>query len=164
MRERLSKCELPVAAASILIALIATLAGPRLNHGMTRDRLVAVNVRRTRQVAGLQAALRAAQSSNRALETELAGASIALENAQSQLAALVTERDALAAEVATSACKTLELEGRLATITDEAAQLKELLSLHELSRERDAATARAEKAEERIRQLTLELHRSGVWP
>ena len=164
MQEKLSVCEMPVAAASVFIALVATLAGPRPNHGMTRDRLAAANIRKTKQLAGLQTVLQAAQSRNQALTTELSGTHLALEKVQAQLATLTTERDDLLAQVATFTAKTQELEGKLAAVGDEAAKLKELWSLNELSKERDAATARAEKAEERIRQLTLELHRSGVWP
>jgi hypothetical protein len=46
----------------------------------------------------------------------------------------------------------------------EAAKLKEFLSLQEAQKERDDAAERATKAEDRIRELTLELHRAGVWP
>lgn len=164
MHEKLSKCERPVTAACVVIALIATVAGPRLNLGMTRDRLAATDVHRTSQITALQTALQEARRHGRLLEAQVAGTELALQNAQAEVAALKAERDDLVAQVATATNRMSELEGRLAALGVEADNLKELRSLHELTQQRDNAVARAERAEDRIRELTLQLHRSGIWP
>lgn len=164
MHEKLSKCERPVTAACVVIALIATVAGPRLNLGRTRDRLAATDVHRTSQITTLQTALQEARQHGRLLEAQAAKTEFALQNAQAEVAALKAERDDLVAQVATAANKMSELESRLAALGVEADNLQDLASLQELTQQRDSAVDRAERAEDRIRELTLELHRAGVWP
>ena len=164
MRMKLSKYELPVAAMSVLIVLVATLAGPRLNYGMAGDGAGADHIRQTRQIAELRAALNTAHSNCRTLETEFAEASLALKKVQSQLAALKTERDALATQVATATEQARQLEEQLAAARGEAGKLKQSPAISQVTKERDEAIARAKRAEERNRKLTLELHRAGIWP
>lgn len=171
MKERLSKLEVSVAALSGLIVFIATLTGPRFSHGVSRDGLVIANARRERQITGLEAALGTAREKGEALETQLVDAGRQLEQVRSELAAVTQQREALDIQLATSGEKVGKLEAKLLTTSEEAAKLKELLSLHEVTQERDTAKAReeeakvrAEKAEERIRELTLQLHRAGLWP
>lgn len=164
MRVKLSKCEMPVAAMSILIVLVATLAGPRLNYGQAPDGTAAQHVRKTRQVAELQTALKTAWSVRKTLETELSGTKLALEKAQSQLSTLKADRDALATQVATAKEKARRLETELAAARQETGKPQQTPQLDQLTKERDEAIARAKRAEERNRQLTLELHRAGIWP
>lgn len=175
MKEGLSKLEVSVAALSGLIVFIATLTGPRLSHGVSRDGLAIANARQERQITELEAALetavKTAQERGEALETQLAEAGLELEQVRSELAAVTQQREALETQLAASAEKVGQLEAKLLTTDEEATKLKELLSLHEVTQERDTAKAheeeakdRAEKAEERIRELTLQLHRAGLWP
>jgi len=164
MAERLSKFEVSVAALSGVIVLVATLTGPRLSHGVSRDTLAVTNARQDRQISELETALQGAQEEGRTLQTQLADAGLQLEELRSELAALKQERETLSTQLAASTDKAREFEEKLQVTDQEAAKLKELLSLQEANKERDEAKARAEKAEERIRELTLELHRTGVWP
>jgi len=171
MNEGLSKLEVSVAALSGLIVFIATMTGPRLSHGVSRDGLAIVNARQERQITELEAALATVQERGEALDTQLAEACLQVEQVRSELAAMTEQRDALDVQLAASAEKVGALEAKLRTADEEATKLKELLSLHEVTQERDTAKAReeeakarAEKAEERIRELTLQLHRAGLWP
>lgn len=171
MKERLSRFEVSVAALSGLIVFIATMTGPRLSHGVSRDGLAVVNARQGRQITQLEVALETAQERGKTLEIQLAEAGLQVQQVRSELAAMTEQREALGVQLAASAKKVGALEAQLRTANEEAAKLTELLSLHEVTQERDTAKAReeeakarAEKAEERIRELTLQLHRAGVWP
>jgi chromosome segregation ATPase len=162
--ENLSVVEGWVIALSAIAVLTATVAGPRLSHTVTRDELAVVNVAQTRHISRLVAALTATQKEQASLQTEAAEKGRLLEQMRSELATLTEERDALVAQVATADAKVQELNTKLETTGMEAAKLKEFLSLQEVVEERDNAAERAKKAEDRIRELTLELHRAGVWP
>ncbi len=164
MKEGLSKIEVSVAALSGVIVFIATLTGPRLSHGVPRDRLAAANMRQTQEIAVLEKALAAAQEEGGSLQGQLAETGLQLTGVRSELAALKQERETLSTQLAASADQIRKLGEKLQVSDQEAAKLKELLSVQEATKQRDEAKARADKAEERIRQLTLELHRSGVWP
>ena len=164
MRVKLSKYEMPVAIMSILIVLVATLAGPRLNYGHPPDGDAAEHGRKTKQIAELQTALKTAWSVRQALETEFNAAKLALEKAQSQMSALKADRDALVTQVATATEKARHLESELAAARQETGKPQQTPQLDQLTKERDEAIARAKRAEERNRQLTLELHRAGIWP
>jgi len=164
MTERLSKLEVSVAALCGVILFVATLSGPRLSHGVPRDRLAAVNMRQSQEISVLERSLDAAREQQGALQEQLAEAGQQLEAVRADLSTLKQERETLSAQLATSAQQIRELEMKLQATDQEASKLKELLSVQEANKERDEAEARAEKAEERIRELTLQLHRSGVWP
>ena len=164
MKESLSKFEVSVAVLSGVIVFVATLTGPRLSHGFSHDTLAVTNARQERQIADLEAALAAAREQGVTLQDQLADAGGQLETLRSELATLKQERETLATQLAAATKRVQQVEGKLRTTDEEAAKLKELLSVQEANKERDEAKARAEKAEERIRELTLELHRSGVWP
>ena len=171
MNEGLSKLEVSVAALSGLIVFIATMTGPRLSHGVSRAGLAIVNDRQERQISELEGALATAQERGEALETQLAEVGLQVEQIRLELATVTGQRKALDVQLAASAEKVETLEDKLLTADEEALELKKLLSLHELTQERDTAKVhaeeakdRAQKAEERIRELTLQLHRAGVWP
>lgn len=164
MKERLSKLEVSVAALCGVILFVATLSGPRLSHGVPRDRLAAVNMRQSQEIAALEKALATAREQQSVLQEQLTEAGHQLEAVRADLSTLKQERETLSAQLATSAQRIRELETRLQSTDQEASKLKELLSVQEANKERDEAMARAEKAEDRIRELTLELHRAGVWP
>lgn len=162
--ENLSVCEGWVIALSAIALLTATLGGPRLSQSITRDELAVASVTQTKRISRLAAALTSTQKDNAALQADVAKASRLLEQTRSELAALMQERDALVAQVAAATAKVQELDSKLQVTHLEAAQLKEFLSLQELQKERDDAKEKATKAEDRIRELTLQLHRAGVWP
>jgi len=162
--ERLSKMEVSVAALCGVILFVATLTGPRSSHGVPRDRLVAVNARQSQEITALESALDAAQNQGCLLQEQLAQAGHQLEEVRVNLSALEQERETLSTRLAAAMHRIGELERKLQATDQEACKLKELLSVQEANKERDEAKARAEKAEERIRELTLELHRSGIWP
>ncbi len=162
--ENISVFEGWVIALSAVALLTATVAGPRLNRGFTRDELAVANVVKTKRISHLAAALTATQEDRASLQVKAAETSEQLEQMRCELATLTKERDTLMAQVAATNEKVAELSGKLETTGLEAAKLKEFLSLQEVQKERDDAAERAQKAEDRIRQLTLELHRAGIWP
>jgi chromosome segregation ATPase len=142
---------------------------------MSRNALAAANGRMIKHIAEMQIALRTIREYNSGLQTQVAEARQSLEDAHAQarrsledaraeLAKLAQDRDALGTRLSTSAEKIQELEAEYQIACAEADQLKQLLSVHDAIRERDQAKEDAKKAEERIRELTLQLHRSGIWP
>ncbi len=162
--EKLSLFERGAVASSVVVLLIATMVGPRLNPGMARDELAVANAHKTRHISQLAASLTTARQDQAALRTQAAQTEQLLDKVRSELDALMQERDALVAQVAVANQRVQELETRLQTTHLEAARLKEFLSLQEIKKERDEAMDKATKAEDRIRELTLQLHRAGVWP
>lgn len=164
MRERISKLEVSVAVLSGVIVFIATLTEPRLSHGVSRDTRAVTHARQDRQISELEAALQAAQEEGRTLQTQRAEAGLQLEELRSELAALKQERETLGTQLAASVEKVRELGEKMQAADQEATKTKDLLLVQEANRARDEAEARAEKAQDRIRELTLELHRAGIWP
>ncbi len=162
--ENLSVLEGWVIALSVIVVFSATMAGPQLNHVMARDELAVANADKTKHISALVATLESARQENASLRAEAAETSQLLEQARCELAALKQERDTLIGQVAVANEKVRELDSRLQTTGLEAAKLKEFLSLQETQKERDDAAERAKKAEDRIRELTLQLHRAGIWP
>jgi len=162
--EKLSKLEVSVAALCGVILFIATMTGPRLSQGVARDRLVAVNVRQSREIAALENALDAARDQGRVLQKQLAQAGHQLEEVRVNLSALQQERETLSTQLAAATRRVSELETKLQVTDQEMSKLKGLPSVQKANKERDEAVARAEKAEDRVRELTLRLHRSGIWP
>jgi uncharacterized phage infection (PIP) family protein YhgE len=162
--ENLSVLEGWVIALSVIAVFIATMAGPQFSHVLARDELAVANADKTRRISRLLTALASTQQANASLHAEVAESGQLLEQARSELAALTQERAALVAQVAAANEKVRELDNKLQTTGLEAAKLKEFLSLQEIQKERDDAAERAAKAEDRIRELTLALHRAGVWP
>ncbi len=162
--QKLSLFEGWATASGVVVLLIATMVGPRLNPGMTRDELAVVNADKTRRISQLATTLTTVRQDHAALRTQAVETGQLLEQTRSELAALTQERDALLAQIADANARLRELDNRLLTTHMETAKLKEFLSLQEIQKERDEAAEKATKAEDRIRELTLQLHRAGVWP
>lgn len=162
--ERLSRLEVSVAALCGVILFVATLSGPRLSHGVPSDRLVAVNMRQSQEIAALEKALGAAREQSSALQQQVAQTAHQLEEACAKQPTLKAERDTLATQLAAATDRIEELEAKLRAADQAASKLNGLPSVQKANKERDEAVARAEKAEEHVRQLTLRLHRSGIWP
>jgi chromosome segregation ATPase len=162
--ENLSVLEGWAIALSAIALFVATMAAPRLSRSVTRDELAVANADKTRRISRLVTALTAVEKDATALREEVTQTNQSLEEMRSELETLTKERDTLVAQVAAANAKVQELDGKLQTTGMEAAKLKEFLSLQEIQKERDEAAERAKEAEDRIRQLTLELHRAGVWP
>ncbi len=162
--ENLSVLEGWVIALSVIVVFSATMAGPQLHHVMARDELAVANAGKTKLISELATTLESARQDNASLHAEAAETGRLLEQARCELAALKQERDTLIGQVAVANEKVRELDSRLQTTGLEAAKLKEFLSLQDVQKERDDAAERAKKAEDRIRELTLQLHRAGVWP
>jgi chromosome segregation ATPase len=162
--EKSSLFEGLTAGVGVVVVLISTLAGPRLNSNMSREELTRDRTRKAERIVALQTWLKTAQQGNDFLRTEVANAGSLLEKARLEIAALVEERDGLEEKVASTAGQLQDVQGKLEELKREVAQFKEFVSLQELAKERDDAQEKAKKAEERIRELTLQLNRAGVWP
>ncbi|HNY78453.1 MAG: hypothetical protein RBS72_18060 [Sedimentisphaerales bacterium] len=162
--ENLSVLEGWVIALSVIVVFSTTMAAPQLHHVMARDELAVANAGKTKLISELAATLESARQDNTSLRAEAVETGRLLEQVRCELAALKQERDTLIGQVAVANEKLRELDSRLQTTGLEAAKLKEFLSLQETQKERDDAAERAKKAEDRIRELTLQLHRAGVWP
>ena len=148
----------------IVIVFISTLSAPRLTSNMTRRELARERVREARDLTRLQATLTATQEYNATLRARLTEADSLLERAHIEMSALIEERDTLTAEVAAATSQLQDMEGKYQALQEETTESRKVLSAQQIVQERDAAVDRAKQAEERIRQLTLELNRAGIWP
>jgi hypothetical protein len=152
---------LGVAAGVVLICTVSNSPFSGLSVHMQELNQRQRNKILVRELSGMLNTLRA---ENASLEDDLARAGRMLESKCDELAALQQQQELLNARVTETAAELRDTEGLLETASAERNRLTELLDLQKATEERDEATTRAEKAEERIRQLTLELHRAGVWP
>jgi chromosome segregation ATPase len=145
-----------------LIVLICSLANPQSCLSLTREQLTSVCVRDGRRVVQLQSSLQAAQDCAKAQKAEAATASDFAAKLQEQIRSIQKERDTFRDQMGQSAAKAKDLESQLQTARAEIAKLNDRAT--SLIKQRDEAIARADKDEDRIRQLTLQLHRAGIWP
>ena len=152
------------AGLAILIVLICTVAGPRLNHGPTREQLAKAYVSGHRHIVQLQSSLQTAQGNIEAQKTELTKASSSCGQLQQQTHSLQKERGTLKDQITEDEAKIKDLEGQLQTTRAEVAKLNDLITRDDTGKKLDAALTRATKAEDRIRELTLQLHNAGIWP
>jgi septal ring factor EnvC (AmiA/AmiB activator) len=155
--EHLETIEHTLAGIAVLIVFVCTLGGPHINRGPTRQQLVRSYVRNSHRVLQLQSSLETTEGHVKAQKTELA-------TATNQINALQKERDAISKHASDEAAKIKELEAQLQTAKAEIAKLNDVAAVENANRTRDAALARANKAEDRIRDLTLQLHNAGIWP
>ena len=88
-----------------------------------------------------------------------------------QLCSLQKERLVLKGQVTDGTDKITELSNQLQATKTDFAKLKDQIAMDdsikqrdEAFRQRDEALARASKAEDRVRELTLQLHRAGLLP
>lgn len=181
-RKRLLRNEVAITIAGLLAILMATVSGPRLHQGTTTDALVQASVLKSERIEVLEALLLTTNRNNNGLRAQLAENNLLRNKAYGQLDVLIRERDAaleqcvqLAAQVeaakeearlqlAQADGRIMELSNNVELVKAKSDQARELESRFALASERDAAVDRAKKAEDRIRELTLELHRSGSWP
>ncbi len=162
MEEKLGGFEIAVAVVGGLIVFVATMAAPPLNRGTTRAELAMVNARQEQQIAELGTTLEVTQQERDELRFQWKQARAKLEQACSELAVLKREHETL--------------DTRLTAANEEIKKLKNDLKVQELKAElevknREAADERVRRAEERkkkaedqVRELTLQLHRAGVLP
>ncbi|MBN1358940.1 MAG: hypothetical protein JW993_00025 [Sedimentisphaerales bacterium] len=153
-----------IAGIGVVILLLSTLSTPRLSSTMTREELTADRTRKAQRIETLQTWLTAAQQGNESLRTQLATTNSHLEKARAQIGALAEERDGLSAQVASTTRQLQEIDGQFQALKEEMAKFKEIVSVQQVAEERDDAVERAKKAEERVRELTLQLNRAGIWP
>ncbi len=158
--EKSSLFEGVTAGLGVVIVFISTLSAPRLSNNMTRVELARQSAREAKYLANLQTTLKATQEDNGTLRVQLAEAGSLLEKARLQMTTLIGERDTLEAKVAATTSQLQDMEGKYQALNEQMAQFNEV----EVCKERDAAFDRAKKAEDRIRELTLQLNRAGIWP
>lgn len=181
-RKRWLKIETGIGIAGLLVALIATAFGPALHLEVTKDELAAESGLRAERIEVLEALLLTSHRNNNALRAQLAENNLLRNKAYAQLGGLIEQvdiatkereilktqfaeqRGELQAQLADAKERIKELDGDLKLANAKLAQTRELASRYALANERDAAVDKAKRAEERIRELTLQLHRSGLWP
>ena len=152
------------AGVGVVVVLLSTISAPRLNSNMTREELNQDRTRKAQRIAALQTWLKTAQQGNEYLRTQVVSADSQLDEAQAEVSALTEERDGLKEKVASTTGQLQDVQGKLEELKQEMTQFKEFVSMQKLAKERDEAEEKAKKAEERIRELTLQLNRAGVWP
>ena len=171
IEEKSSLFESAFAIGGVLVAIILTFSSPKLESALSRQELADDRDQKVQEIASLEASLAAAQNDNEALRAQLVEVGSVLQQAQTHIQARQTEINDL--EVDISALK-VQRDGLTAQLQDKDRQLEDLrsqiaefqefLSVQQAAGERDEALERAQKAEERIRQLTLQLHNAGVYP
>ncbi len=164
IEEKSSLIESVIGAVGLVIVLTSTLSAPRLKSNLSREELVHDGAQKVRRIEMLQTWLKTAHQGNDSLRAQLANSGSLLGKARSQMSALVEERDTLKAQAASTSRQLQDVDGQLQALKEEMAKFKEIVSLQQVADERDDALERAKKAEERIRELTLQLNREGIWP
>lgn len=153
-----------IVAVGMVILLAGTLSVPPLTSTMSRAELVEDRAEKTQRIVALQRSLETARQENESMQTQLTAAHSLLEEVRSEIDALTVERDLLETKVAATTSQLQDVNAQFQELKREMAQFKELVSLQELAGQRDEALQRAKRAEERIRDLTLQLNRAGIWP
>jgi chromosome segregation ATPase len=166
--ERMNTIEQALAGFAAVIVLICTVGAPQLNGGPTREQLVKAFVRNGRRIVQLQSSLQTAEGRVQTQKAELTSAGNSVGALQGQASSLQKERDTLQStlnkRISEDTTKIKELEGQLQAAKAEVAKLNNLITQDDTGKKLDAAVARANKAEDRIRELTLQLHNAGIWP
>jgi chromosome segregation ATPase len=108
--------------------------------------------------------LQAAQDCAKAQKAEMAGVNNSSAKLREQIGSLEKEREMLKGQIGQGAAKVKDLEGQLLAARAKLAKLDDKTTTDALLKQRDEAVARADKDEDRIRELTLQLHRAGIWP
>jgi chromosome segregation ATPase len=116
------------------------------------------------RIASLEAAVRQLEAKNNEVQKELVMMGPILERAASDTAWLQEGYDALSTRVATATTRLGDLDRLLGQTQAQTAEVGEFLSLHKILKQRDEAMEQAERNAEEIRDLTLKLHRAGVYP
>jgi chromosome segregation ATPase len=164
IEEKSSLFEGAIGAVGAVIVFASTLSAPRLSVNMSREELARDGVQKTQRIEVLQTWLKTAQQGNDSLRAQLASTGSLLEEARAEIGSLTEERNGLKTQVASKTGQLKEVDGQLQELKQEMAKFKEFISFQQVAGERDEALDRAKKAEERIRELTLQLNRAGVWP
>jgi chromosome segregation ATPase len=154
-----------------VVVLICTAGAPRSDTGPTREQLARAYVRGGHRIVQLQSSLRTAESQIKAQKVEMAGVSTSVAKLQEQMLSVQKERDEFKGRTTDATAKIKELENQLSAARAETAnaraeitKLNDKMAKDDTPKQRDEAIARANKAEDRIRELTLQLHNAGIWP
>jgi len=162
--ELLETIERVIAGVAAFIVFICTIGGPSLNWGPTREQLTKAYLQSNRHVAQLESSLQTAEQNTKAQKAQLAAAAGSVTAIQAQVSAVQKELDASTKRTSNEAAKVKELEGQLQAAKAEIAKLKDTTAKEDINGQLNAAVARANKAEDRVRELTLQLHNAGIWP
>jgi peptidoglycan hydrolase CwlO-like protein len=149
---------------AILLIFVCTIGAPAMNHGLSKEQLAKAYARSNRHVMQLQASLQTAQGHIESQKADLIQANSSFEKTKERLEALQKERDTLKGLVDEGAAKVKDIQSQLQTAQVELAKLKNQIAKDDTVKQRDEALARATRAEDRVRELTLQLHRAGIWP
>jgi hypothetical protein len=147
--------ETVVILAGFFLALVSTF-GPA--SAIPPEQWAQQQEDRTR-LAVLEAALRKLEARNNEVQKELAMIEPLLERTASDSIWLQQGYDALSTTARLS-----DVDRILKQTEAQTAEVGEFLSLHKIITQRDEAKEEAERNAEQIRDLTLKLHRAGVYP
>ncbi len=162
--EQLATVEHFVAGIAALIVFVCTMAGPRLDWGPTREQLTQACTSNNQYITQLQSSLQTSEGSVKAQRNELAKASNSITALEARVNALQKERDNATGQTTDEASKAKDLQTQLEAAKAEIAKLNDTVGLEQTTKKLDETLARANKAEDRIRELTLQLHNAGIWP
>jgi predicted nucleic acid-binding Zn-ribbon protein len=162
--ELLETIEHVIAGIAAFVVFVCTVGGPHLNWGPTREQLTKACVSSSRQIVQLESTLQTAEHRAKAQKAELAAAANSVTALQARVSALQKERDTFTKQTSDEVTRVKELESQLQAAKTEIAKLKDAAAKEDLNGKLDTAVVRANKAEDRIRELTLQLHNAGIWP
>jgi chromosome segregation ATPase len=162
--ERIGAIEHGIASIAVLIVLACTMGGPLLNWGPTREQLAQTCVGNKRVITQLESSLQTAEGRAKAQSSELVKASNSITVLQARVNALQKERDDATGQTSNEASRVKELQDQLEAAKAENTKLNDTVHLDDTKKKLDEALERATKAEDRIRELTLQLHNAGIWP
>jgi septal ring factor EnvC (AmiA/AmiB activator) len=162
----LGKNVLEIVAA---VAALGVFAACAIVHLPNLDQVTHTAQARERQqhrqsLAQLQTATSQLQTREAALQAELAKMARLLESTKADLARLTEGHNTLDTRVASATAKLQKIETTVQETGAHAAKISEFISLHQLMKERDEATAESQRSADQIRDLTLKLQRAGIYP
>lgn len=170
-RKKRSKIEIVAGSVGALLAIVATVASPRLHEFDTTEELVAKSALKSERIEVLEELLLTSYRNNSSLRAQLAENNLLRNKAYGQLEELVEQRneakekqEALGRELAAAKEEIRQLHEDIELANAKLEQNRELEAKYALASERDAALDKAKKAEDRIRELTLKLSKNGIWP
>jgi uncharacterized coiled-coil DUF342 family protein len=161
-QSRLARLEPAVMIAAAVLALAFGVR--RIPRPVTRDYPLAQQIHILQRLQELETATRQMRAETGTLTSNLAELAPRLTEIESAFATFQGEQETTESEVTQVAARADELETLLQATAERLSELDKLLSFNRLALERDQAVEDAKAAKERIRELTLELQRSGQWP
>lgn len=162
---RRDSLETATAVAAIVILLTCVISSaPRVAQVTRGGQSVQERQQDQQALADLQLTANQLKTRNETLGAELAQVTRLLESTRSNLARLTEGHNSLGTQVTTTAAKLQQLETTVQQASEQMAKFDGAGTLEKIVQQRDEALAQSKQSSEQVRQLTLQLQKTGVYP